>query len=647
MAMPTWVADGTTIDAACALLNVPLPAGIQENDILLLFLCTQNEAIAIADAGGGTWTEVTNSPQGTGTAAGTTATRLTVFWSRYNGTQTEPDTTDSGNSQGGFISAFRGVKTTGDPFNISSGNVDATSDTSLSATGATTTAANCLVVIAAALMDDAQNFGATWTNSDLSNITTRTNFGFTGGNDGRVIMLHGEKAAAGTYGATTNTLTANSVKGMMTIALEGASGSTQDGAAALTATGTISVIPQKLRDGVVVLNSPEIVSVSAYLEKSGQSQLLTVSNLTTLGEVERQAILGEASLIVTASINTLAEKLRSGDCVLTTSFTTFVSATQIFSVSSLLQSTSSIQVDATKIIVSQVNITGLTTVNTNVSNILIGDSQLISTETLGISAEKIVNTACSLTSTENLSVLSGIIINASIGLISNQSLVVSASVFGNILGEASLVSNENLTVLSSPILVSKTELLSTGSLSATGSVLGTITGESSLSTTANLNIKSSSVIAASCQQSSVQNLTTQSSNILTGRTSFNNSGQLTCTAEKLVNLTSLLNGSANINVSVNKLVSADTSISSVGTLNCNSERVLSSACVLTNENTLTCSASRFINGFTTCSIIALLTTEGGIIEAETVGGLNIINKTVYISQMPFRKSVHLGGKRRS
>ena len=36
------------------------------------------------------------------------STRGTVFWSRYNGTQTAPTTSDSGTSQVGFIAAFRG-----------------------------------------------------------------------------------------------------------------------------------------------------------------------------------------------------------------------------------------------------------------------------------------------------------------------------------------------------------------------------------------------------------------------------------------------------------------------------------------------------------------------------------------------------------
>lgn len=215
---PVWIANGA--QAAGALAITPaLPSGILTDDILLLLLETANQAISIPTPNGGTWTEVTSSPQGTGTAGGLTATRLTMFWSRYNGTQGAPTTSDSGDHQLGFIAAFRGARTSGDPWSITSGNVDATSDTSLSATGATTTVAECTVVIGAALMDDAQDFGATWTNADLANIDTLANEATAAGNDGRVGMVTGLKSASGAYGATTNTITANSVKGMMTVAL--------------------------------------------------------------------------------------------------------------------------------------------------------------------------------------------------------------------------------------------------------------------------------------------------------------------------------------------------------------------------------------------------------------------------------------------
>ncbi len=92
---PTYVAAGS-VSSGTGAITPALPGSLATNDILLLFLETANQAISISNQNGGTWTQVTNSPQGVGTAGGTSATRLTVFWSRYNGTQGAPTTTDSG-----------------------------------------------------------------------------------------------------------------------------------------------------------------------------------------------------------------------------------------------------------------------------------------------------------------------------------------------------------------------------------------------------------------------------------------------------------------------------------------------------------------------------------------------------------------------
>ena len=91
----------------------------------------------------------------------------------------------------------------------------------LSAPGATTTIHDCLVVITAARGDD--NAGAafsSWTNSDLANLTEQFDDGTTQGNGGGLAVVTGEKATAGSYGATTATLAVNSSKGFMTIALK-------------------------------------------------------------------------------------------------------------------------------------------------------------------------------------------------------------------------------------------------------------------------------------------------------------------------------------------------------------------------------------------------------------------------------------------
>ena len=220
-AAPTFVAAGNVANGTGA-ITPALPAGIAVNDILLLFIETANQAISISNQNGGAWAAVANSPQGTGTAAGASATRLTVFWSRYNGTQGAPTVSDSGDHQLGRIIAVRGAITSGNPWDVTAGGVGATASTGGAIPGATTMVDNTLVVaaIATALPDatGTANFSA-WANSDLTSITELTDNTTTSGNGGGLGIAAGVKATAGTYGNTTVTLANSSVRGMMSIAL--------------------------------------------------------------------------------------------------------------------------------------------------------------------------------------------------------------------------------------------------------------------------------------------------------------------------------------------------------------------------------------------------------------------------------------------
>ncbi|HEX7032956.1 MAG TPA: YncE family protein, partial [Nitrososphaera sp.] len=216
--VPTYVGAGT-VAAGTGSISPALPAGIQTNDILLLFVETANSEVTINNQNGGTWTEVANSPQGI--AGFLQPTRLSVFWSRYNGSQGAPTTNNSGNHMIGVILAFRGVTTTGNPWDVTSGTT-ASASTSASIPGATTTATNTLVVMAVAThvpnADGSNNFSG-WTNANLANIVERIDVTRTAGNGGGLGIATGEKATAGTYGNTAVTLGQSATKGMMTIAL--------------------------------------------------------------------------------------------------------------------------------------------------------------------------------------------------------------------------------------------------------------------------------------------------------------------------------------------------------------------------------------------------------------------------------------------
>jgi len=219
---PTFVAAGA-VSSGTGTITPALPAGISTGDILLLFLETSNQSISISNSNGGTWAAVTNSPQSTGTAAGSTGVRLTAFWSRYNGTQGAPTTSDSGDHQLGRIIAVRGAVASGNPWDVTAGGVEAASDKSGSIPGATTTVTNTLIVaaISTALPDSTgtSNFSS-WTNSNLTSLTERTDNTTSQGNGGGLGIVTGVKATAGAYGNTAVTCASSSYKAMISIAIK-------------------------------------------------------------------------------------------------------------------------------------------------------------------------------------------------------------------------------------------------------------------------------------------------------------------------------------------------------------------------------------------------------------------------------------------
>jgi rhamnogalacturonan endolyase len=219
---PTFVAAGS-IASGTGTVMPSLPSGLAAGDVLLLFVETANQAVSISNPNGGTWTEVVGSPQGTGSAGGSSATCLTAFWSRYNGTQGNPTVSDSGNHQVACMIAIRGAASSGNPWEVTAGGVESTSDTSASIPGATTTVANTLVVVAVAgSLPDANgtsNFSG-WSNASLANLTERTDNTRSSGNGGALGIATGEKVAAGAYGNTAVTHASAAVKGMLSIAIK-------------------------------------------------------------------------------------------------------------------------------------------------------------------------------------------------------------------------------------------------------------------------------------------------------------------------------------------------------------------------------------------------------------------------------------------
>jgi hypothetical protein len=202
MSVPVLTTAGTFVGSTTT-ATPGIPAGTLADDILLLFVETENEAVTLSTPNGFV---TIGTPTGTGTAGAVDASRITVFWKRAVGSDASPVVADAGDHVACRILGFRGCLDAGNPWNgTPTWTVDATSDTQLIANGPTTTVDNSLVVIGAANVIDTNTAQSlTYTNGNLSNLGG-SGFGdntISGSGGGFNVGL-GEKVTAGAVGGTT------------------------------------------------------------------------------------------------------------------------------------------------------------------------------------------------------------------------------------------------------------------------------------------------------------------------------------------------------------------------------------------------------------------------------------------------------------
>lgn len=231
-AMPTFIANGAAaVNAGTGTCTPTMPASILANDILILVACGEGDGaggtLALTTANGFAAFTGLSAQSGDDNDATeeTPENDCMVWWKRAAGGDSAPVVTDSGDHTSCAVHQFRGVKTTGDPHNTGGqGNDGNLNDTSASIPGSTTTADNCLVVLVQGSSNNATattNCGAV-TNADLATITERFDSTNTSGLGGGHCIITGEKASAGSYAASTLTMSVTTFKGAFSIALEGA-----------------------------------------------------------------------------------------------------------------------------------------------------------------------------------------------------------------------------------------------------------------------------------------------------------------------------------------------------------------------------------------------------------------------------------------
>lgn len=216
---PTVRGVGTVQSSAASITHtIGGTSGISEpGDLILIFLESANQAFT-APTGGG-YTQLTSSPQGTGTAGAANATRLTIFYKISDGNETTYVTGDSGdhNIITSLVLANVDVQ---EPINDTAGNTAAAS-TTITCPSVTTTRPECLIILAMSSDRDA-NSTTNWStpvNANLANFVERRDQTFNTNQGGGLGIYTAEKGTAGATGTTNFTQGASEETARITIAI--------------------------------------------------------------------------------------------------------------------------------------------------------------------------------------------------------------------------------------------------------------------------------------------------------------------------------------------------------------------------------------------------------------------------------------------
>lgn len=298
MAAPTWIANGTAQSGGAVALTVPWPTH-QVDDIALLIM-EGVTAPGLGTANG--FVRVPDAPQITTTVA----SALDVYWCRATSTSmASPITNAFGNHGHAIIAIFRGCITTGDPWDVTSGGTNNTNDAVISATGDTTTLAECCIVFMATHGSDfatAEYSGEAAAN--VTSLTERYDAGTATGNGGGIGLWVGERATAGAYGPLTGNLVNNSGDSFISIALKPPAATTHELAATVagvaTVTGNLTRVLQAKATPAGVATVTADLDLIVHLASTVAGVATVTSNLTRVQSFA-STIAGIATVTANAS----------------------------------------------------------------------------------------------------------------------------------------------------------------------------------------------------------------------------------------------------------------------------------------------------------------------------------------------------------
>jgi hypothetical protein len=222
MGMPSVYAVGAGVSSTGAALAMPVPAGTDVDDIVIM-LHEMDPVLNAAALGAVTgYAEVNLSPSSQTSGL---PTQLTVRWHRATGPESGTVATPAvTNHQSARLIGIRGCVTVGNPWNQTAASV-AASSVAVSIDGLTTTSVDCLILAAVTTGTDVASTAhiGSWANADLANVTERVDNWVSSGTGGGIGAATGERAATGPIVATTATLVTANTQARFCMALQGAS----------------------------------------------------------------------------------------------------------------------------------------------------------------------------------------------------------------------------------------------------------------------------------------------------------------------------------------------------------------------------------------------------------------------------------------
>lgn len=179
-----------------------LPAGIDTlvaarpagTVVGLAFVETANQSVTITG-----WTAVTE--YGSGTAGGTDASRITVFWRRMDGTETTAEVSDSGDHQIIRVAIYSNCKASGTPFQAIDGSAGSIAASPITLSTGSTSVAQVRVFLGITYSEDIAAASFSAFSQSLTGTSELWDFGATSGNGGGFAVYSGSFPQAGSLGA--------------------------------------------------------------------------------------------------------------------------------------------------------------------------------------------------------------------------------------------------------------------------------------------------------------------------------------------------------------------------------------------------------------------------------------------------------------